>query len=187
MSTLGDLVVRQRDVPSGYVVLTIPGGDRVSGEVTLDLCEASYPSEALREDRLQTAAIAATGATALSTEAVRYRSEAATAQAFAELRASAASCRGRSVKAGADATWARTDGVERLAFTVSGSSGDPGLAVYLRRGPVLLGLYLPDATAAPMPVEGRTTIPAIVRLFEERLLQQGGGSSGGSSVGGPAA
>jgi hypothetical protein len=184
---LANLVVRQRDVPPGYLVLLLPGGDQAAGEVTLDLCDGTYPSEDLRTARLQVIAVDGGANGALSTEAVRYGSEADTAQAFDEVRAVAAACEPKkvtdpqtgvvtteTVDGGADAGWKRTDGVERLAYTVKRTgddgSSDSTVVVYLRRGPLLLGLYFLQPEGEQMAVEGLTTIPGIVDLFEKRLL-----------------
>ena len=210
---LANLVVRQQDVPTGkYIVGQISGGSSVAPEdVTLDLCSGTYPSEKLRKARLQVAAVDLAGKTTLSTEAVRYASEAATAQAFDEVRAAAQACaNGKTSTAGgvtttttvtpnADGTWPRTAGVDRLAYTVKSTDTSTGevnttVVVYLRRGPLFIGVYFPQPSGAQMPVEGKTTIPTIVKVFEDRLLHPPttapspvptlGGSSGGSTSGG---
>jgi hypothetical protein len=82
---------------SGYTVFTFPGdGDDVDGQVTLDFCDARYPSEALRTARNQVAVHdddePRSYAIVLSMEAVMYRDAAATEQAFRELRAARLSC-----------------------------------------------------------------------------------------------
>ena len=45
------------------------------------------------------------------------------------------------------------------------------VAVYLRRGRVLMGLYFPQPDGPQAAVAGRSTIPGIVALFEARLAQ----------------
>jgi len=187
---LENLVVRQQDVPVNYLVAPIQGGTQVTGEKTLDLCNATYPSEALRSDRLQVAAYNNTLDTQLSTEAVRYQSSDATAQAFDEVKAVAADCKeaGTTVTANADASWAKTAGVDRLAYTIAStdSTGKKSetLAVYLKRGPLFIGVYFPNPTGKQMPVEGKNTVPEIVKIFEERLLNPPTSSSGSSGGGG---
>jgi len=201
---LANLVVRQKDVPETYFVGPIPGGGEVDGQVTLDLCEgATYPSEALRAARLQVAALDVQSTlAALSTEAVRYKSADATAQAFDELKSTAASCSTDPVTdpttgatsttritPDADASWDKTEGVDRLAYRIerTDSSGttSSSVVVYLKRGPLFIGVYFPQPDGAQIPVEGKTTVPAIVKIFEERLLNpptdapDSGGSSGG--------
>ncbi len=186
-ASLRDLVVRQSDVPSGYLVEPIPDGTQVDGTVTIDLCaSARYPSEQLRSARLQVRAVDVLGGPGISTEAVAYRSTAATEQAFAEIAASARNCPDSRVTDSSglplvttvgpldDSSWGSTPGVQRLTYEVTTSSGDGDSAravVYLRRGPLLLGLYFPSASGEQVAVEGRTTIPAIVKLFEQRLLR----------------
>ena len=62
---LANLVVRQQDVPTGkYLVGQISGGSSVDpADVTLDLCNGTYPSEKLRKARLQVAAVDLAGNT----------------------------------------------------------------------------------------------------------------------------
>jgi molecular chaperone HtpG len=135
--------------------------------------------------------------------AKRYGAEADTAQAFEELKASAASCpttpvtdptTGDSISTtitpDADQGWARTDGVDRQAYTVTRTNAATGeknssVVVYLRRGDILLGVYFPEPDGPQMAVEGKTTIPEIVKIFEDRLLNpptntvpNSGGASG---------
>ena len=200
-------MVRQKDVPETYFVGPIPGGGEVDGQVTLDLCDgATYPSEALRAARLQVAALDVQSTLdALSTEAVRYKSADATAQAFDELKATAASCSTDPVTdpasgttsttritPDADASWDKTNGVDRLAYRIerTDSTGktSSSVVVYLKRGPLFIGVYFPQPDGAQIPVEGKTTVPAIVKIFEERLLNpptdapDSGGSSGGGGL-----
>ncbi len=89
-AALDSLVLRQADVPSTVLVQPIDGGDQVSGQPTLDLCNGTFPSESLRTARLQVAAYDGQATTLLSTEAVLYKNTAATTQAFAELKSVAA-------------------------------------------------------------------------------------------------
>lgn len=209
------LVLQQRDVPDRYRVAPIDGGRSVTDQPTLDLCEGTYPSETERVGRLQVSARDGAGSTTLSTEAVQYSSTDATAQAFAEVEQVAAQCKGSltldfgsgtpvetTVTEDADRSWHTTPGVERLAYTVADTDMISGaesqqIVVYLRRGPLLMGLYFPNASGKQMPVEGKTTIPEIVRIFEERLLNTppgdasqlpppDAGSSPGASDGGGA-
>ncbi len=73
-------------------VQALVGGDQVSGQTTLDLCNGTFASESLRSARLQVAVVDAQGDTPISTEAVAYVNPAATLQAFTELKATAANC-----------------------------------------------------------------------------------------------
>lgn len=187
-SALDALVLHQRDVPDKYTVAPIPGGRSATDQPTLDLCSATYPSEQDRIGRLQVSAKDSSQGTTLSTEAVQYVSTEATAQAFDEVAKVAAQCQDEvsldsgsvspiqtTVTAGADRDWGSTPGVTRLAYTVAdtdllGGEESQQVVVYLRRGPLLMGLYFPRPQGRQMPVEGKTTIPEIVEIFEKRLL-----------------
>jgi hypothetical protein len=186
---LSMLVVRQPDVPSNLVVGLIPGGNLVAGQVTLDLCNGTYPSESLRTAREQVDVADQTGQTQFSTEAVLYHNTASTAQAFSELRARAASCPQQflppppgegglpatktTFNARPDTNWPTTPTVDRLAydFTSADQQGNTShsMAVYLRRGRVLMGLYFSNPDQAQPAVDGQTTVPGIVSVFEKRM------------------
>jgi len=186
---LAKLDVSQADAPSGYAVGLIQGGNEVTGQVTLDLCNGTFASEALRTARRQVDLADQTGRLALSTEAVLYGNGADTAQAFTELRARAAACPQTFVppppgedalpaskttfNPAPDAAWAKTASVDRLAydFTTADQQGDTqrSVAVYLRRGRVLVGVYFANPEQAQPTVGGKTTVAAIVGLFEQRI------------------
>lgn len=185
-SALAGLVLQQSDVDANDTVQLLPGGDQVAGETTLDICNGIYPSESLRVARLQVLGADDQGNETLSTEAVAYRSPQATAQAFAELRSVAAACPkapvtspvgeptvATRINAAPDQAWPQTDGVSRVAFdlTVSDQSGqaERSVAVYLRRGRVLLGVYFPNADASHPAVGSARTQADIVKVFAERM------------------
>jgi hypothetical protein len=186
-SALAGLVLGQSDVASPLSVQVLPGGDQVAGQPTLDLCNGTFPSEALRTARLQDAAIDAQGsATILSTEAVLYANPAGTAQAFAELKATAAGCPSTPVPSPVgeptatthfnqppDGTWPQTPTVERLAFdfTTTDAAGQAqhSIGVYLRRGRVLMGVYFLQPDGPQGPVGGQNTIAGMVNLFAVRM------------------
>jgi hypothetical protein len=185
-SALSGLVVGQADVASTVIVARIPGGGQVSGEATLDLCNGTFPSESLRTARLQVAALDAQGNASLSTEAVLYSNPAATAQAFAELKATAAKCPASPVvspvgeptttthfNAAPDAAWPQTATVERAAFdfvaTDQSGQAQHSIAVYLRRGRALMGVYFSQPDGPQIAVGGQTTIAGIVNLFATRM------------------
>jgi hypothetical protein len=189
---LSALVVRQADVNASRTVSLIPMGNLLT-QPTLDLCNGTFPSERLRTARLQVADLdAATGSTtSLSTEAVLYRDAAASSQAFAELRQVSASCPHRPVvspvgepptqtvfNAAPDGAWPHVPGVDRQAYsfisTTVATAGQPSIsapsvAVYLRRGRALLGLYFDLPNGAQSPVAGQRTIEGIVGVFEARM------------------
>jgi hypothetical protein len=184
-SVLASLIVTDADVRPTLTVAGLPGGNGLS-QPTLDLCNGKFPSESQRTARLQVVAVDQAGETALSTEAVLYSSGAATTTAFAELKEVAASCPDEPVESqfGGEATttrfkptpdtdWAQVPTVERLAFAFDsiGPDGEANqsVAVYLRRGRALLGIYFSHADAPTAVVEGRTELPDIVKIFAERL------------------
>ncbi len=161
------------------------GGNTLT-QATLDLCNGSYPSEASRTARLQVVLNDASGNAPLSTEAVLYRNAAATAQAFNELKSVVAHCPSTPVvspvgeptittkfNAAPDAQWPHVAGVARQAYDLVASDGlgdsAHSIAVYLRRGRALIGLYVQKPTGLQESVGGKTTVAAIVNLFERRL------------------
>lgn len=89
---LDGIGLQPTDVGASLTVATIPDGDTL-GTPTLDFCDGSYPSEALRVERLQKAAYDTNGAFAgLSTEVVVYRDTQAAKQALAEAIAVRKAC-----------------------------------------------------------------------------------------------
>ena len=184
---LAQLIVTDADVGPTLTVAGLRGGNGLS-QPTLDLCNATYPSESQRTARLQVVAVDQTGETALSTEAVLYSSGAGTTAAFSELKAAAAACPDEPVesqtggdpvttrfKPAPDADWPQVPTVERAAFAFEsiGETGETSqsVAVYLRRGRALLGVYFSHADAPTAVVEGRTTFAEIVNVFAERLAK----------------
>ena len=173
---LADLIVTDADVGSSLSVVGMLGGNGLS-QPTLDLCNGTYPSETMRTARLQVRAVDGQGQTALSTEAVLYSSGAGTATAFQELRDTAAACKDETTRFGPapDADWPQVPSVERLAFAFD--TIDPGretahsVAVYLRRGRALLGVYFSHADAPTAVVEGKTALGDIVNVFAARLAK----------------
>ena len=180
------LVVRQQDVAGNNSVQLLDGGNQVAGQTTLDLCNGRYTSEALRSARLQVVEYDGAGAGVLSTEAVLYRHGGDAAQAMGEVKSVAASCPPQPVVSPVgeptvttrfqpppDKSWPSVGGVERLAFafTTTDSLGvtDSHVAVYLRRGRVLEGVYFPSPSGSQPPVDGQTTIAGIVGVFAQRI------------------
>ena len=183
---LAQLIVSDADVAPALTVAGLQGGNTLS-QPTLDLCNGRFPSEAMRTARLQVAAIARQGDTALSTEAVLYSSGAGTSAAFTELRATAAGCPAGPVDSpvgeptvttrfgpAPDGSWPEVPSVERLAFafdtTKTNGETSHSVAVFLRRGRALLGVYFSQPDTPPA-VQGRTTMADIVNLFAARLAK----------------
>lgn len=186
-SELNQVAVQQSDVPSGYLVQLFNGGDQVTDQVTLDLCNAIYPSENLRVARYQVGvAQNSQSMLLLSTEAVAYRDASATAQAFSELSNAAAHCPSGYVPSQLagdppvrtvfgpkpDAGWPKVGGVERLAFdaTVNDQQGQSQetVGVYLRRGEFLRAVYI-DSPKSPVAIDGQTSLQGIANIFAQRL------------------
>jgi len=185
-ASLSDLIVRQADVPTTVTVVPLPGGDQLGTQATLDLCNETFPSESLRTARLQVAAVDAQGNSLLSTEAVLYTTPAATAQAFSELGATVSKCPTTPVispvneppvtthfNPAPDGAWPQTASVQRVAFdlTTTDASGQTqrSIAVYLRRGRALLGVYFAQPDGSQTAITGQSSIPGIVSLFAARL------------------
>jgi hypothetical protein len=187
-SVLAGLVVSQADVRSPATVQPLPGGGGVVGQATLDLCNGTFPSESLRTARLQVVENDATGRELVSTEAVLYSSPKDTVQAFVELQRTAARCPTTPVvspvgeatvvthfSSSPDTSWEHTPTVDRLAFDFTATDGAGqsrrSVAVYLRRGRVLIGVYFPQPAASPPAVSGQSSLPAIVKVFASRMAQ----------------
>lgn len=185
---LTDLIVSDADVGPTLTVAGLRGGNGLT-QPTLDLCNGTFPSESMRTARLQVAAIDRQGDTALSTEAVLYSSGAGTTAAFSELKATAADCPDRPVDSpvgqpsvttrfatAPDTAWPQVPSVERLAYafeTISAATGErtQSVAVYLRRGRALLGVYFSHADNPTAVVEGRREFGDIVNIFADRLAK----------------
>jgi hypothetical protein len=189
-TALAHLVVGDSDIASPRVVVLIPNGNRTS-EPTLDLCNGRFATEKQRVARLQVAEVVpndtSNGSVVLSTEAVTYKRVADGTKAFAELRSVRRACPRGPVtsapggdtaafkfNAAPDRTWKHTPTVERLAYsfvTTAAGETSPSIAVYIRRGRALMGLYFPEPAGPQPAVGGKTSIEAIVGLFEARMAR----------------
>lgn len=195
-TVLQQLVVRQQDVTSGYTVELLDGGGEVNGQTTLDLCNGNFPSEVLRTARLQVVEYDSSGDAVFSTEAVLYRTPADAGQAMQEVRTVASKCPDSPVvspvneptvttefQQAPDSGWPHVDGVDRAAyaFTTTDGLGDTEqrIAVYLRRGRVLEGLYFDTPNGTQPAVQGQTSVAGIVHLFEERIAALPSSVTGG--------
>jgi hypothetical protein len=194
---LGGLVVQQNDVPPGNIVALQDQGASLS-VATLDLCNGTFASEKNRTARRQVAmGNAVLGQLDLSTEAVLYRTPANATNAFSELRSVVAHCPSGPVvspvgeptvsmkfAAAPDGAWPRTPTVERLAYDFVSTDATTGaathsVAVYLRRGRVLLGLSFETPDGKQIPVDGQTTIAGTVGVFEARMAKIASSVAGG--------
>jgi hypothetical protein len=183
---LARVVVQQKDVGGNYSVGLITNGDKIGGTTTLDLCNGTYPSESLRTARLQVAETDPTGSLVMSTEAVLYHDANDANQAFAELRSVTKQCPKQPVvspvgettvtttfQTSPDSNWHTAEGVDRLAYalTTQDTQGQKSssVAVYLKRGRALMGVYFSDPNGKQPAVAGKTSIATIVALFSQRL------------------
>jgi hypothetical protein len=187
-SALGSLILRQSDVPASDTVALLDHGADLTVP-TLDLCYGTFSIEAKRTARRQVALFDDQQTEQISTEAVLYGAPENGTQAFAELRSVAAHCPATPVtspvgegtaitrfRAAPDGSWPRTPSVERLAYdfdTTDSATGTPthSIAVYLRRGRALMGVYFAEPDGAQVAVEGKTTIAGIVSVFEARMAK----------------
>jgi hypothetical protein len=85
------MVLKASQVGAGYRSQVIGNGRQVAGQVTLDLCYYTYPSESLRTARLQVGYLKAAHEPAISDEIVVYRNGGA-AEALGELRLAVKHC-----------------------------------------------------------------------------------------------
>jgi len=150
-SPLDAVVLKPADVGPAAISRTIQGGQEVAGQVTLDLCNAAYASEALRTARLQVAFLDGAGHVGASNEIVSYR-PGGTRRAYRELTAAAGRCPGSYRERGATVSHIRFGphvrrlGARQLVVSVlfSETSG-PGhawsAAVYQFRENLFSGVY----------------------------------------------
>jgi hypothetical protein len=160
------------EVGPGYVRHTIPGGNQVQGQVTLDMCGGGYPSEALRTARLQVGFAPPAGAKAqVSNEVVSYAGAGAQ-QALREVRRHIATCPKTPVpmpEASAPPlrfsfTKLAVSGllpgavavVVRISATVNGRKlSETSVAIYQVKGTILSGVY-----TAKGPLAEQATVAA---------------------------
>jgi hypothetical protein len=83
------LAIPARQMGAGWASQTLSGGDQVQGQVTFDLCGASFASESLRVARHQISIVSSSEA--ISNEVVVYDSDGAQ-QARSELLHAVATC-----------------------------------------------------------------------------------------------
>jgi len=88
---MSQLALRAPQVGPGYRAQVVPGGRKVQGQVTLDLCGSGYLSEALRTERIQIGYLHRRSPLAVSNEVVRYRRGGAEL-AYAELDTRVSRC-----------------------------------------------------------------------------------------------
>lgn len=179
--------IERSDLVADGAVKTIGDGDVVRGQVSLDLCNAHFPSEGRRRARHEVEAVVGGLETGVETEALLYDSDAGPVQAFAELRGARQQCPNAfltSPVAGVpplrttfgpapDGFWPRTAGIERLAFTATTTSPSGAsltqVLVYQRRGRLLVAIYVvePEGPLVLRPAVGG--VPGLTERVASRM------------------
>jgi hypothetical protein len=121
---LDHLVLRSSQVGQRYVLKQIPGGRRVRGEVTLDMCGYNFKSERRRVARLQVGYVRKDSSLTLSNEVVRYQERGAT-QAMGEIAEAIRTCPKRPVRS-------NIAGVPPLTYDIHYRQA-PGVRYYLEQ------------------------------------------------------
>jgi hypothetical protein len=92
MDVLKAVSLKDVVLPEGLRFELLPGGDEITGQVTLDMCGVVFPSEGLRLARYQRAARKPDGESVINNENVIYRTAGDATQALNELRAAISGC-----------------------------------------------------------------------------------------------
>lgn len=181
---------RQSDFASGTTVLPMSGGTTTS-QPTLDLCNASFPSEDERQFRRQVVASGPGLASYLfvSTESVRYWSAQAATRAIAEIDAAATLCRSRGYALTTTGTHepyvfeplpalpvGLRPAADRRIFLISIGEGEDArtaLIAYQFKGAVMSAVYVVRKGTASL--DGPTTARwlDVAAVIAERLRQFG--------------
>jgi hypothetical protein len=190
----------EQDAAGNAVFQEYEGGNEVVGRTSLDLCFGDFPSEALRTGRRQVGIGDVAGESWVSSEAILYASAAQAEQGMGELRAARADCPteavgpqdgdGDAVVWGfldePDGDWPDEPGVQRqaYAFTTTNTEGaqTTSTATYLRRGRMILALYVtpPDGAAlairnTPDPARFTEVMTNRLAALDEAALQESNG------------
>jgi hypothetical protein len=173
------LALTGTDVP-GLTFRLADAGNLVDGTVTLDVCNAAFPSDALRTGRYQQV-ISKDGNGIASDENVVYRTVADATQAMAEVRRAATNCPADFVPsplsgglptrftikaiplASVPGAVADTVALDVALLDQSGRQATL-VTVYQRRGRVLVGVYARDLdTARPIVAASAKKLAALAR------------------------
>jgi hypothetical protein len=186
---LSKIILSPAQVGTGYKLSTFPFGTSFIGEATLDLCAASYPSEALRVGRLQVRYTPRGSGVDVSNEVVRYTSGGAQ-QAIGEVASVARAC----AKTPAVLTQGNVKEVYTVAplkdpklpsgavavkLTITVSTGKKkqaqiGVAIYQVKGDTLSGVYAFVGKGSTYADAQRIAFHAA----EQSAKNLGGGSTG---------
>ncbi len=175
-----------RDLPAGTTVTLLPGGDEVSGQVTMDNCGYDFTMEAHRVARRQTN-ILTPSAPRMSNEVVAYDSSAHAIQALNQLRVSVRNCKPGTI---ADSGVADVPALRYDTAKLLGAGGLPNgdsaviseqvtavgsdqtvffLQIWQRRGTVLSAVYLIGQTA--LSSDAQTSVRQLARITGLKLAK----------------
>ncbi|MCU0301691.1 MAG: hypothetical protein MUF35_08845 [Candidatus Nanopelagicales bacterium] len=197
---LEEVSLTPEDAAGTAVFQEYEGGNEVVGRTSLDLCFGDFPSEELRTGRRQVGIGDVAGATWVSSEAILYASPEQAAQGMRELQAARADCPTEAVAPqdgdgdavvwgfldDPDGDWPDEPGIQRqaYAFTTTDTEGaeTTSTATYLRRGRMILALYVtpPDGAAvairnAPDPARFTEVMTNRLAGLDEAALQESNG------------
>ena len=182
--SLSNLGFRIGDFTDDWKVLPMARGTTLL-DPTLDLCGATYASESNRTTRRQTAVTKVGSAYQfLSSESVRYRSEAAAFSAFQELKKNYENCvrdKGgtengvfvgyefQTLPNGGSAILSDPSRILVRATLGTGASARQLFAVYQFSGPYFSGLYVVKSGAKPIEDSEVTRWIDVASIFAQRL------------------
>jgi hypothetical protein len=188
LATVGCSSGASSDVIPQDTVKLVEQGDQVAGNVTLDLCGATFASEARRRTRYQVGtANAADKSVGVATESVFYDSPQGAQQALTEVRDAQAHCpKGltNSKVAGVpdvvtmfgpapDAGWPEHPGIHRFAqdVTVAAPNGQGAhkLLIFQVRGSMLLGFYITPETGPAQLAPAVGGVEGLANVLAGRL------------------
>jgi hypothetical protein len=190
---LSHVVLTGSQVAAGYKLSSFPFGTSFIGEPTLDLCAASYPSEALRTARLQVRYTHKAKGVDVSNEVVRYSGGGAQ-QALGEVGDVARACAAKAavVKQGTvtetynvrpltDPKLPSGAIVVKLTITVrkgKQQQSQTGVAIYQAKGNTLSGVYAFVGKGTTFADAQRVAFHAAEQSAKNLGLKGAGGSSG---------
>jgi hypothetical protein len=180
--------LQESDVAPANTVELIEDGDRVVGEVTLDLCGADFASEQRRKVRYQVETVTAEGENAaVSSEAVIYDSREGAQQALDEVRRAQESCPAGLTDSkvpgippvttvfgpAPDAAWPQVPGIDRVVQDVTVTAEDGRsfhkVLVFQVRDAMLVGVYVTPETAPAQLDPSIGTVEGLVAAVGDRL------------------
>jgi hypothetical protein len=157
------LLLQPAQVGKGYVMFPATGGSGVSGDRTMNLCGIDYPSERLRESRIQVNYLKKKALIGITNEVVTYKGAGAQ-QAMREALQHATSCPNHPIDSG-------VKGLPKLTFHVKQI-----------RDPRLLKGYLAVQIDVRGTVNGRPVAQTSYAVYQQRRNVLSGVYSFGSTT-----